>query len=225
VKRPHDRYEALAGAMLLGEASAADRAEFAVHAESCAVCREDAVASAMPIRELVESAAESETWRPSMTGDVVARIRERHTKRTRFAITTIGYAVAASIALNVAFVSGFGGRALDALRVAPGITYSPTQRITLEHRPKVAPVAAAAPAPVGPRRTALAGLGHKNTHAALQSAAVDEAASPDVFAGLATAGKPARSVAVEVPPACDADLERVEIRPTPCRSMPADRRH
>jgi hypothetical protein len=219
VKRPHDRYEALAGAILLDEATAADRAEFALHAETCAVCREDANAFATPIREIVGSAAESETWRPSMCDDIVARIGERHTKRTRFAITTIGYAVAASIALNIAFVSGFGGRALDAMRVTPQYSYSPTQRITLEHRPKVVPVAAA-PAPVGPRRSALAGLG-RTSRADSGHAAIDKA-PPDIFAGLAMDGSPARSVAVEVPPACETDLERVEIHPTPCRSMPAD---
>jgi len=53
------------------------------------------------------------------------------------ALLPLGYAVAASLVLNVAFVTGFAGRALDALRVVPDFRYSATQSITLEHRPVV----------------------------------------------------------------------------------------
>jgi hypothetical protein len=225
VKRPHDRYEALAGAILLGEASPAERAEFALHAEGCAVCREDATAFATPIRELVENAASSETWRPSMTGEIVSSIQERHSKRTRFAITTIGYAIAASIALNVAFVSGFGGRALDAMRVTPNDNFSVSQRIRLEHRPKPVTIVAAASAPAGPRRSKVAALRAHAGKVTPDVTAADEVESPDVFAGLTADGNGARSVASEFPQACDTDLEGVSLRPEPCRPMPADRRH
>jgi hypothetical protein len=224
VTRSHDRYEALAGAILLDEATPADRAELALHAESCAVCREDPAAFETPLRELVEKAAASESWRPSIEDSVIARIQERSSKRNRFAITTIGYAIGASIALNVVFVSGFGGRALDALRVTPEIAYSQVQRITLEHRPKaVPPVAAAAPAPIGPRRSVLATLAGVS-RAASRRASIPQSAPPDVFAGLALGGSSgASTVAVEFAPACDAELERVAALPEPCRPLPADR--
>ena len=93
--------------------------------------------------DFVEAAKEHEMWRPSLAGDVVARIAESRQKRVRFALGTLGYAVAASLVINVAFVTGFAGRAIDALRVAPDFRYATTQSITLEHRPP----AAAEPAP------------------------------------------------------------------------------
>jgi hypothetical protein len=224
VKHPHGRFEALAGAILLDEATAADRAEFALHAESCAVCREDAAAFTTPLRGSVEAVAQSETWRPSMTDEILERIHERHTKRTRFTITTIGYAVVASIVLNVAFVSGFGGRAIDALRITPRIAYSATQPIRIEHRPKVALVVNGVSALVGPRRAALAAVARKNIRPASQAAASDDIGPPDVFDGLRADESGARNVAAGYPPVCAADLERVAVRPEPCRSMPAERR-
>ena len=141
--RAHDRYEALAGALLLDEATADERAEFAAHAEECATCHADAVSFGVPLREFVDAARERETWRPSIAGDVGARIAESRQKRVRLALGTLGYAVAASLVVNVAFVTGFAGRAIDALRVAPDFRYATTQSITLEHRPP----AAAEPAP------------------------------------------------------------------------------
>jgi len=136
--RGHDRYEALVGALLLDEATAGERAEFAAHAEGCARCRADATSLGVPLRDFVEAASEHETWRPSLAGDVRARIAESRQKRVRFAVGTLGYAVAASLVINVAFVTGFAGRAIDALRVVPDFRYATTQSITLEHRPPAA---------------------------------------------------------------------------------------
>jgi putative zinc finger protein len=146
--RGHDRYEALAGALLLDEATAGERAEFAAHAEGCARCRADAVSLGVPLREFVEAASEHETWRPSLAGDVRARIAESRQKRVRFAVGTLGYAVAASLVINIAFVTGFAGRAIDALRVVPDFRYATTQPIAFEHRPRAAVEPAPAMVPI-----------------------------------------------------------------------------
>jgi hypothetical protein len=142
--RAHDRFEALAGALLLNEATPGERAEFEAHAQSCARCGSDAASFGMPLRTWVEEAGAHETWRPSVAGDVNRRIADSRQKRWRFTLGTLGYAVAASLAINVAFVTGFAGRAIDALRVVPDYRYSATQPITIERRP---PVVAAAPQP------------------------------------------------------------------------------
>ena len=138
----HARFEALAGALLLNEAGERERAEFEAHARECARCAGDAASLGAGLREFVASAAARETWQPSVARDVSVRIAESRQKRVRFAVGSLGYAVAASIVLNVAFVSGFGGRAIEALRVAPEFRYATTQRLTLERRP---PAVAAAP--------------------------------------------------------------------------------
>jgi len=137
VKRAHDRFEALAGALLLNEATPGERLEFEAHAQSCARCSDDAASLGISLRTWVDAAVAHETWQPSVAGDINRRIAESRQRRWRFTLGTLGYAVAASLAINVAFVTGFAGRAIDALRVVPENHYAATQRITLEHRPRV----------------------------------------------------------------------------------------
>ncbi len=132
--RAHARFETLAGALLLSEATSDERAEFEAHARGCGQCR-DGPSVDLPLRGLMESAGARETWQPSLAGDVYRRIAESRRRCWRAGLGTLGYAVAASLVLNVAFVTGFAGRALDALRVVPDFRYSATQPITLERRP------------------------------------------------------------------------------------------
>ena len=42
--KAHDRFESLAGAVALGEATESERVEFVAHAQTCALCRDDAFA-------------------------------------------------------------------------------------------------------------------------------------------------------------------------------------
>ena len=118
--RSHARYESLAGAIALGEATQTEREEFAQHADGCALC------SGFPAeRELlrtVETAREGETWRPSVDRIILERIHDTQKQRSRFTVGALGWAAAISIAVNVAFVTGFAGRLDGALRGAPETT-------------------------------------------------------------------------------------------------------
>jgi hypothetical protein len=189
----HQRYEALAAAHALGEATEAERAEFASHALSCQACAEDAKAGAALVARLA-GARDEERWQPQVDGALEARLAIRRAKRSNQTFTVLGYAVAASLVINIAFVGGFAGRALDALRVTPEPThYSGTTRIVLERR---APRLASAPATHYPAHgVAVARRAERPAKRAEhlaqlrtpQSLAADQPASerPDVFAGIA----------------------------------------
>lgn len=133
--RDHGRYESLGGAVALGEASAGERAEFAAHAAGCEDCA-DAAGAVFAVRERVARAEDAERWSPSLESAVAERIRQRRSATFKTATSALAYAIGASVIVNVAFVSGFAGHALDALRVAPDYRYASVQHITLEHRPK-----------------------------------------------------------------------------------------
>jgi Putative zinc-finger len=141
----HDRFDALAGALALGEASDAERAEFGAHARTCAACANDA-AELPATFALVREARASERWDPHGSGELDARTRERRERSSRRTLTTLGYAVAASVVVNLAFVSGFGARALDALRVVPDTTPVVATRLTIEKRIATEQAAMFAPA-------------------------------------------------------------------------------
>jgi hypothetical protein len=104
----HARFESLYGAIVLDEATQAERDEYARHAADCALCDDETTSGAL----LAAIAAErdTETWRPSVDRRVVTRIREMHSKHSRFTVGLLGWAAAASIAVNVFFVTGFAGR-------------------------------------------------------------------------------------------------------------------
>ena len=103
--RGHDAFEALAGAVMLGEATPAERVAFDDHARTCASCRADADAGARAIASIARARAE-ETWRPSVTGFVLERIARTRMRGTRRTIGAFGWAIALSLAFNVAFASG-----------------------------------------------------------------------------------------------------------------------
>lgn len=125
--RNHDRYESLAGAIALGEATFEEREAFVAHAADCALCRQDLADEAAGRSPLaaVSSARDEETWRPSLDRAIVARIREKSSKRSNFAVGALGWAAALSIAVNVAFVTGLTGQVSNLLNPtteAPPIT-------------------------------------------------------------------------------------------------------
>jgi hypothetical protein len=105
----HSAYEALAGAIALGEASDAERAAFSAR------CADDADALRTDVVTVVAVARELETWRPQVRDGVVRRIdadRGRSTGRTTTLLTA---AIALSLVINAAFATGFAQRAGHAI--------------------------------------------------------------------------------------------------------------
>ena len=140
----HDRFESLAGAVMLGEASADERAAFDAHAATCALCGGDVENGAL-VASHVSRANASETWRPSQP--IVERLHARRSVRARFTLGALGWAVALSIVLNVAFVSGIGSRVGAAfLSVAAPTSNIASTPITLESARHTLAAVAQAPA-------------------------------------------------------------------------------
>jgi hypothetical protein len=113
----HGRYEALLGALALGEATPADRDELTGHARACAACAAD-LENAPHMLAAFAAAREAETWRPAYGDAIVANLRERRLRRARYTVGALGWAAAVSIVLNATFASGLGERVLDKLRDA-----------------------------------------------------------------------------------------------------------
>jgi predicted anti-sigma-YlaC factor YlaD len=110
----HDRFEALAGALALGEATPQERVVFKNHASECRTCRDDAIGITR-VSEIMAAAREHESWRPSIGGALMTRIRDERLRRSRLTLRALGWSVALSIALDAAFVSGvtsYAGRVL-----------------------------------------------------------------------------------------------------------------
>lgn len=117
MKSDHSRFDALAGALALGEATAEERELFEAHALECATCREQGAEELSGIREFIVAAQEEETWRPSLGAALMARIRDERLRRSRLTLHALGWSVALSLALDAAFVSGitsYAGRVLHA---------------------------------------------------------------------------------------------------------------
>ncbi len=235
----HDRFEALAGAVMLGEASEAERAAFALHASDCAECRSDAAAAPGLVRA-IEAAREAETWRPRVDRAVLGRIRGSRSSRFRVTLGAFGGAIALSILLNAALASGLSGRLLGAF---PPSSEAPSDGTAMKFRlESPAPRGAVAARPVA--RHIVAVLPHRR--ARLSGAArvplgvaprVPERAGrmedvPDLLAGIDIDGRPgdgAKHVAVEARPACTGGTDRAEQAghalgdaPAPCPVSSAD---
>ncbi len=224
--KAHDRFEALAGAVMLGEATPEERATFDAHAAICDRCRTDARDGAYVTSQL-QQASRSERWLPSQP--ISERLRARRSARSRVTLGALGWSVALSLVLNVAFVSGVGARLGSAFlsTAAPDSDVAST-RITLEAaRPKHVAFAPAPPSANGrhllrraamrrPHRgTAPVVSSHDARAGAHDSVPVDV---PDLLAGIDLYGDGAahRTVAAVPIPRCIAhDDERAAVRP--CR--------
>jgi hypothetical protein len=230
VSRAHDRFEALAGALALGEATDAERMQFAEHARTCARCAEDAAAFPATLA-LVGEARESERWQPSLGRELAERLRSRRETRSRRTFASLGFGIVASLALNVLFVSGVAGRAVDALRVAPDPAPLAGTRLTLEERrtpraraaaPAAAPRRLAALPPPAPPR-ALAPVtrapvaGSQRTERRVREA--QPPAAPEVVAGLALA--PGDVATLNPEERCAASAASLDAAPAPCPATPA----
>jgi hypothetical protein len=237
----HDRFEALAGAVLLGEASEAERAAFAAHAPACAQCRSDAAAAPVLIRA-IEAAREAETWRPRVDRAVLGRIRDSRSSRFRVTIGALGWAIALSIVLNVALASGLSGRFAGAFRQTGEAASDGTAMKFRLESPAPRRALAARPAP---RQSDVAVVPHRRARKAVAARApfgvaprapepagerADRADDvPDLLAGIDIDGRAvdgAKHVAVEPRPACEGAATRAEQAlgdaPAPCPVSPAD---
>jgi anti-sigma factor RsiW len=125
--RGHQRFEALAGAILLGEATPQERAVYADHTRRCTRCTHDLDAVRTEVLTTFAVARETETWRPQIRGDVAARIDRHRGGMQRWTANALGLAVILSVAFNAAVGSGAAGRAVDVLRpvVARLVPFAP----------------------------------------------------------------------------------------------------
>ncbi|MDQ2908594.1 MAG: zf-HC2 domain-containing protein [Candidatus Eremiobacteraeota bacterium] len=117
MRSDHGRFEALAGALALGEATTEERDHFEAHAAECATCRAATADDLVGMRELIVTAREEETWRPSLGSALMTRIRDERLRRSRLTLRVLGWSVALSLALDAAFVSGvtsYAGHVLHA---------------------------------------------------------------------------------------------------------------
>lgn len=138
--RGHDRFEALAGAVMLGEADASERAEFDAHASACDACRADA-GYGLATTSSIARACDAETWRPSIAEPVRERMASGRTKRHRRTLGAFGWAIALSLVANVAFASGVTGSWTTPFHESgEGAATVATQTISLD-RARVASIA------------------------------------------------------------------------------------
>lgn len=104
-----DRYEVLAGAITLGEATDDERSEYRAHLSGCARC----LSSLSGERELerlsavVQSARDDETWEPVLPPPWVAA-RNRRTRILRYSASIAGLALAISLGLHFALAMSVG---------------------------------------------------------------------------------------------------------------------
>ena len=218
--RDHERYEALAAAHALGEATPAERSEFALHARACAACAEDAAAGAK-VLALLSASRDEERWQPQVDGEIEARLAGHRARRSQRTFAALGYAVAASLVLNVPFVGGFAGRALDALRVTPDDHYANATRIVLEQRPprvaRVLPAVHRVAARTQATRLALrSGATKQPLHRNAARMAPASAPAPDVFQGLALGSHARRGDLLALDQSCAARRAVDEPLPAGC---------
>ncbi|HEY5340625.1 MAG TPA: TonB family protein [Candidatus Aquilonibacter sp.] len=140
------RSEVLAGAIALGEATAAQRDDYRRHISSCTRCL-DALGGERQIERVmarVVQARESEVWEPVA---VRWNARTRRVAPWHAGVLVVGIALVASFGIHTALALAI--RPAPAVRVAVENVPVAKFHVTLEHRAKAAPVPA--PRAVAPR--------------------------------------------------------------------------
>ncbi len=103
----HDRIEAIAGAIALGEATDEERREYREHISSCSHCL-NALGGEHEIERVastVGQAREAEVWEPDLRDVIGARMRRR-SRVLRWGAGIAGLAVAASLGVHALFAAG-----------------------------------------------------------------------------------------------------------------------
>lgn len=109
IKNVHDRIEAIAGAIALGEATDEERMEYRQHIAGCDPCLREfgGECEIERVASTVALARESEVWAPSL-GDVVAERRRRRTHAIAWGSGVFTVALAASFGLHALLAASLG---------------------------------------------------------------------------------------------------------------------
>ena len=146
----HDRFEKIAGAIALGEATDDERREYREHIAACSSCLQ-ALGGEREIERVVStvsSARESEVWEPDIRNVVASRM-QRRSRSLRFGFGVTGVALALSLGLHAVVASRTAPLAMQSERTlaeTAGVTH-----ITLDQRSGPA-LKAPAPQPQPQRR-------------------------------------------------------------------------
>jgi TonB family protein len=188
----HERIEALAGAIALGEATDEERNEYREHIASCAECL-NALGGEREIERVaasVHDARESEVWQPDLR-DVVAARTQRSARRLRLGFGVAGLCLAVSLGVHALGAAGAARLAPSA--GAPVVINAGSTRIVLEQRTASAAAVKPAPAPVPQRRMIV-------EHNVVQIARQPVQAAPVQPAPLKPDVKPQQIAAITVHP-------------------------
>ena len=191
----HDRIEAIAGALALGEANDEDRRQYREHIATCRACL-DAFGGEHEIERVastVSSARDEEVWEPDLRGVIETRLRRR-TQKLRWGFGVFGIALAASFGMHLVFAAGIPR--IDRHAAAPVVINAGPTRIVLEQNPATAKPAAPPPASVAPRRLIVTHNIVQIARAPMPAAAVDPAPVT-----ASDENKPRQLVAITVHPA------------------------
>jgi len=125
--RAHDAFDALAGAVLLGEATPDEIERYRAHATGCERCEPDLGGVRAAVAGALARAGEDETWRPQVRAGVGRAIERHRWAAQRRTANLLFAAIVASIALNAAVGTGLGGRVAGTLRpiIAKVIPFAP----------------------------------------------------------------------------------------------------
>ncbi len=197
----HDRIEAIAGAIALGEAADEERRHYREHIAACATCLR-ALGGEREIERVASTVAfarDEEIWEPNL-GDVVGARARGRARALRWSAGAAGLAIAASFGIHLVFAAAVP-RMNPALGAPVVINAGPT-RIVLEQN--TAAQKPAPPAPATQRRMIV-------THNVVQIGR-----APDV----APIGESTLSARVESKPRA---LVAITVHPDPTAAPPAAR--
>ncbi len=144
----HDRIEAIAGAIALGEATDEERREYREHIASCPACL-DALGGEHEIERVaatVAAARESEVWQPELRDVVDSRLKRRN-RALRYGVSIGGFCLAISLGVHALAVSGIPTVSSNIVE-RPAISTAAT-RVVLDQR---VAVAVPKPTPAAQRR-------------------------------------------------------------------------
>ena len=200
----HDRIEAIAGAIALGEATDNQRTEYREHIATCARCL-NAFGGEREIERVAETvgaARESEMWDPAL-GDVVRTRLNQRARKFRYIFSTLAACLLVAVGVRVAIADG----ALHLFRSSnPVVINAGTTRIVLEQRE-----AMAKPLPEQPTRRLIV------THNVVQIARAPLEAPP-VLVAPKVQSKPQQITAVTVHP--DAVPAQQPVKSAPRSNIP-----